>query len=566
MAAGRRFIGEILVDMGCVTEEDVFAALEEQQKGGDKKIGEILVGKRLCTDEDITCALAEQHEIEVVDIDAIDVPREIVEKVPRELARQHNIIPIDITDGVLTVAISDPLDLYSLDELRFVLNCPIEMVLSTKESIENAITKYYGLADTDVESMLQEFTETNIEFVETGQAGDGEASADDAPVIKLVFLLITNAVKARASDIHVEPMSDRLRVRYRVDGLCFEVDPPPKRLQGPILSRIKIMSNMDMAEKRRPQDGRIKLNILGRELDLRVSALPATHGESIVMRILDKESLLYGLAELGFHADDNAIFRALIKKPNGIILITGPTGSGKTTTLYAALSELNKPDSKIITAENPVEYHLSGLNQCDVKEKIGFTFQRILRAMLRQAPNIILVGEVRDRETAEIAIQAALTGHLVFSTLHTNDAPSALTRLIDMGVAPFLVASSIQAVMAQRLIRMICQECREPFEPNIMKLKAIGLTDDQIQGRTFYRGRGCDTCHGSGFKGRKGIFEIMVMNNRIREMAFMKDTTDNLRNQALNDGMHTLFMDGLRKILDGLTTLEEVLTVAKLTS
>jgi type IV pilus assembly protein PilB len=281
------------------------------------------------------------------------------------------------------------------------------------------------------------------------------------------------------------------------------------------------------------------------------------------MRILDKETLLYGLEHLGFHPDDNKIFRSLIKKPNGIILITGPTGSGKTTTLYAALMELNKPDKKIITAENPVEYHISGLNQCDVKERIGFTFQRILRAMLRQAPNIILVGEIRDRETAEIAIQAALTGHLVFSTLHTNDAPSALTRLIDMGVPPFLVASSIQAIMAQRLVRIICPECKEPFEPDAAKLRGVGLTDDQISGRTFYKGRGCDACNGSGFKGRKGIFEIMVMNNRLREMTFMKDTTDNLRNQALNDGMHTLFMDGLRKVLDGRTTLEEVLAEAK---
>jgi type IV pilus assembly protein PilB len=321
---------------------------------------------------------------------------------------------------------------------------------------------------------------------------------------------------------------------------------------------------MDMAEKRRPQDGRIPLSLLDRKLDLRVSTLPAVHGESVVMRILDKEHLLLGLGDLGFHADDYKIFRQLIKKPNGIILVTGPTGSGKTTTLYAALNELNRPDTKIITAEEPVEYHLAGINQCQVNRLTGMTFQRIVRAMLRQAPEIILIGEIRDHETAEIAIQAALTGHLVFSTLHTNDAPSALTRLIDLKVPPFLVASSIQAVMAQRLVRFICEACKEPFDPDPAALKSAGFTEAQVAGRTFYRGRGCPACR-NGFKGRKGIFEIMVMNSRLREMTFTGSSTDELRKQAVADGMHTLLMDGLRKVLDGMTTLEEVMAEAKAT-
>jgi len=341
------------------------------------------------------------------------------------------------------------------------------------------------------------------------------------------------------------------------------VESPPQRLTGSIISRIKIMAGMDMSEKRRPQDGRIPLTLLGRKLDLRVSSLPANHGESMVMRILDKESLLLGLSDLGFHADDYKIFRTLIKKPNGIILVTGPTGSGKTTTLYAALNELNRPDVKIITAEDPVEYHLAGINQCQVNRLTGMTFQRIIRAMLRQAPEIVLIGEIRDHETAEIAIQAALTGHLVFSTLHTNDAPGALTRLIDLKVAPFLVASSIQAVMAQRLVRVICEDCKEPFDPDLEMLKATGLTDAQIAGRTFYRGRGCDVCRQVGFKGRRGIYEVMIMNSMIREMTFNGSSTDNLRKQAVADGMHTLMMDGLRKVLEGITTAEEVLAEAK---
>ncbi len=557
-------IGEILVELGVVSVQQIQQALRQQMGGDTKKIGEILVSEGVCTTEDITQGLAEQHDLDMVDLDGIDIPHDVISMVEGALARQHHIVPIDFAEGMLTVALSDPLDLYGLDELRFVLSCNIEPVLATHDAIDRSLNNYYGLEEGQVDELLGQMGEDDVELVQTGDVEGGDGETDDAPIIKLVYQILTNAVKARASDIHVEPMANRIRLRYRVDGICFDVEAPPKRLQGPIISRIKIMSGMDMAEKRRTQDGRIKINVAGKELDLRVSALPANHGESIVMRILDQQNLALGLADLGFHADDLRTFNNLIKKPNGILLITGPTGSGKTTTLYTALQELNRSDRKIITAEEPVEYHISGINQCEVRRKIGMTFQRILRAMLRQAPNIILVGEIRDKETAEIAVQAALTGHLVFSTLHTNDAPSAITRLIDMGVAPFLVASSIQAIMAQRLVRNICNDCKIPTKPDIVRLKAVGLREEQIQGRTFYVGQGCATCRDSGYRGRKGLFEMMVMNSRLRELAFSKESTDNLRAQALRDGMNTLFMDGLRKVLDGVTTLDEVLAEAKI--
>ncbi|MBN2711257.1 MAG: Flp pilus assembly complex ATPase component TadA [Planctomycetes bacterium] len=559
-----RMLGEILIEMGCMTPESLAEALQQQHERNER-LGDILVGLGYVQPEDLTRALAEQFDMEMVDLDSFEIEREVIEKVSAELARDHKIIPIefDEDEGLLVIAMGDPLDLYTLDNLRFVVNCQVECVLATKQSILDALARYYGEDVNQLDEMMQEFTHQDIQVVDHDFEGDENVSADDAPVIKLVTLIITEAVKSRASDIHIEPMADRLRIRYRIDGHCYEVDSPPKRLQGAILARLKIMSKMNMAERRRPQDGRIKLSVLGREIDLRVSSLPASHGESVVMRILDKEAVMFGLDQLGFHADDYRTFQNLIRKPTGIILVTGPTGSGKTTTLYAALNELNRSDRKIITAEDPVEYNLSGVNQCQVNRKAGMTFDKIIRAMLRQAPNIILVGEIRDEETANIAIQAALTGHLVFSTLHTNDAPSAITRLIDMGVAPFLVASSIQAVIAQRLIRRICPECKKETMPDMGILKSAGFTDEQINNNKFYTGDGCDNCKGLGFRGRRAVYEIMVMNTRLRDMAFNVDTTDNIRNQAIRDGMHTLLMDGTRKVLEGVTTAEEILTVAK---
>jgi type IV pilus assembly protein PilB len=571
MSDARRFLGEILMDMGCVTQENIDAALEKQMNGEKAKIGEVFVADGLCTANDITSALAEQFNMEMVDLAGLEIAKAVIDMVPHELCRENHIMPIDMFDGVLTVAISDPLDLQSLDNIRFVINNQVEPVLATREAIDAAIEQYYGGGD-NLKGQIADLSQTQlsqmgIELIDTEKIKE-EAERlgqndDDAPVIKLVTLIITQAVQSRASDIHIEPMMDRLRVRYRIDGNCYEMDCPPKRLQGSIIARVKIMATLDMAEKRRPQDGKIQLKLLGRNLDLRVSTLPASHGESVVMRILDKAAISFGLDQLGFHHDDMKIFRGLIKKPNGVMLITGPTGSGKTTTLYSALNELNKPDRKIITVENPVEYTLSGINQCQVNVAAGMTFQKALRAMLRQAPNIILVGEIRDGETAHIAIEAALTGHLVFATLHTNDAPSAITRMIDMGIAPFLVASSIQAVQAQRLIRTLCPDCKAPEPTDPGKLKAVGLRDEQIAGKTLYRAVGCSTCRNIGFKGRKGIYEIMVMNSRLREMAFQRSSTDTLREQARRDGMNTLLDDGLRKVLDGWTTLDEVLGEAK---
>jgi len=565
MAETRRFLGEILMDMGCVTQEDIDRALEIQMKGDARKIGEIFTAEGLCTATDITAALAEQFGMEMVDLQGLEITQQVAQMVSEQLCRDNHVMPVDMFDGVLTLAISDPLDLHALDNIRFMTNCQVEPVLATREAIDEAINKWYTNPD-DYKAKISDLTGSDIEYVNVEQLAKKASEDDDAdtaPVIKLVHLLIQEAVRNRASDIHIEPMMERLRVRYRIDGVCYEVDSPAKRLQGSIISRIKIMAELHVEEKRRPQDGKIGIRLLGRDLDLRVSTLPATHGESVVLRILDRKSVSFGLEELGFWDDDIKIMKGLIKKPNGVLLITGPTGSGKTTTLYAALSELNTPDRKIITAENPVEYTISGVNQCQINPDTGMTFQRALRAMLRQAPNTILVGEIRDKETSEIAIQAALTGHLVFSTLHTNDAPSALTRLIDMGVAPFLVASSIQAVQAQRLIRTICPDCKKPVEEDPNRLRAVGLRDEQFKGRTFYRGEGCKNCNSIGFKGRKGIYEIMVMNTRLREMCFNKGTTDALRDQARRDGMHTLLDDGLRKVIEGWTTLEEVLGEAK---
>ncbi len=381
------------------------------------------------------------------------------------------------------------------------------------------------------------------------------------PVVKLVNLIIAEAVSLRASDIHIEPFADRIRVRYRIDGVLVERDSPPRRLLAPLTSRIKIMGGIDISEKRRPQDGRIKMSLQGKHYDLRVSILPTTHGQSVVMRILDRGSIQVSIKDLGFMEDDYKRFQSIIKRPNGIFLVTGPTGSGKTTTLYAALNELNRPDRKIITAEEPVEYYLPGVNQCEVKHSIGLDFARIIRAMLRQAPNIILVGEIRDQETADIAVQASLTGHLVFSTLHTNDAPSAITRLQDVGVAPFLVASSVIAILAQRLVRVVCPKCKDKDTPPAAEIKAAGITPEQVKTANFSRGRGCAHCNHTGYRGRKGIFEMLRMTAAIRDMTFTQEATQAIRRQARLLGMRTLLEDGILKSLTGMTTLDEVLSI-----
>ncbi len=557
--ATRKTIGQMLLEKGLVEKQQVQRALEYQQRSTDNlRIGEILVKFGYVSEEDVLECVGEQFDVDVVDLDEVRPEIEAVDSVPQSTATAHNILPLKKNENYLTVAISD-LDLCAMDNLKFILNMDVKPVLAPAPEIADAIERYYGGEEPTIDNMLQEFTEAEI-----GVAGEAEDEEEGggAPIVRLVGLIVSDAVQARASDIHVEPMGSRLRLRYRIDGVCQEVDSPPKTLQKSIIARLKLMANMDLAEKRRPQDGRIPMTVQGRELDLRVSDIPTTKGESIVMRILDKESAKVSLQELGFHLSDLEHFRNIIRRPNGIFLVTGPTGSGKTTTLYSALNELNRPDTKIITAEDPIEYTFSGINQSEVRREIERDFPRILRAMLRQSPEIILVGEIRDEETAEIAIRAALTGHLVFSTLHTNDAPSAIPRLIDMNIPPYMVASSVQAVMAQRLVRTICPGCREPEEVAEGQLRAVGLSREEVEGITFYHGAGCNRCGGTGFYGRLGIFELMEMNADLRSLAFSKAPTGEIREKARSYGMLTLREDGLRKAIQGKTTVEEVIRVA----
>ncbi|MCH8829442.1 MAG: Flp pilus assembly complex ATPase component TadA, partial [Planctomycetes bacterium] len=438
-------------------------------------------------------AQAAHFGYEFVDLENAEIPQSVIELVPESVARENLVIPLKLENEALVVVINDPLKFEVLDKLHFILNREVRPVMASTELIQAAINRHYGQSETEsVDSMLQEFTETAIDFTETELASGEIADEDqDAPVIKLVNLIIAEAVTRRASDIHIEPFADRIRIRYRIDGSLMERDNAPRRLLAAIVSRVKIMASMDIAEKRRPQDGRIKTRVAGVEYDLRVSILPSNHGQAIVLRILDRENIRIGIRNLGFSEENYRKFQAIIRRPNGIFLVTGPTGSGKTTTLYSALGELNRPDRKIITAEDPVEYYLPGINQVQVRSEIGLTFSRIIRSMLRQAPNIILVGEIRDSETADMAIQASLTGHLVFSTLHTNDAPGSITRLIDMGVQPFLVASSVMAIMAQRLVRVVCSKCKEPYRPDPAELEQFGISETEAAEANLVRGRGC---------------------------------------------------------------------------
>jgi len=510
-------------------------------------------------------AQAEAYGYDFINLDGREISPSVIELVPESVARENMVIPLSIEDDSLLVAVSDPMAVEVLDKLRFILNRDIKVAIAPVDAIQTAINRHYGQSETEsVDSMLQEFTETAIDFTETEAAEAMVADDDDsAPVIRLVNLVMSEAVSMRASDIHVEPFADRVRIRYRIDGELIERDSPPRRLLGAIVSRIKIMARMDIAEKRRPQDGRIKARIAGREFDMRVSILPTQHGQAIVLRILDRENIRIGIRNLGFSEEKYRTFQNIIRRPNGIFLVTGPTGSGKTTTLYSALGELNRPDRKIITAEDPVEYYLPGINQVEVRASIGLSFDKIIRAMLRQAPNVILVGEIRDAETADMAIQASLTGHLVFSTLHTNDAPSSITRLIDMGVQPFLVASSVMAIMAQRLVRVVCPKCKEIYKPDNSELDHFEITPDQAAMATFTRGKGCNYCSHTGFRGRLAVFEMMTMNPTLREMTFRSEPTQNIRRQARLFGMKTLVDDAKDKALQGVTSLSEVYRLEK---
>lgn len=523
-------------------------------------------------EDDLVKCLAKAHRLEAVDLNTIDIAESVIELMPETVARENNVLPLEDIDGRLKIAISDPRDMDTLEKLRFILNRDIMVTLASRSSISETINRVYGQIDgQSADSILQEFTDTAIDFTETVDDTDAGTTREDgsdenaAPIVRLVQMMITEAVQVRASDIHIEPFEHRVRIRYRIDGILHERDSLPRRQLGAVISRIKVLASIDIAERRRPQDGRIKVTVGEKELDLRVSIIPTNHGQSSVMRLLDKDNIKIGIRQLGLADQAFLKFQQLLKRPNGIVLVTGPTGSGKTTTLYSALNSINRPDKKIITAEDPVEYYLPGINQVEVKHSIGLDFARIIRSMLRQAPNVILVGEMRDTETAQMGIQASLTGHLVFSTLHTNDAPSAISRMVDMGVPGYLVASSVVSILAQRLIRTVCPKCKVRHTPPESVLADAGFTPEMLEGATFMKGRGCNTCQKTGYKGRIGIHEILMIDGKIREMIFANASTTEIRKRAIERGMDTLFVDGMRKAARGITTIEEVYRVAKKT-
>jgi type IV pilus assembly protein PilB len=587
MAKQQKKLGEILIEWGIISTREVAKAIEHA-KTKSLRIGEALVDLKLCSEANVYKALAQQHNMEYIDLDKSSVPPNAVNLIPDDLMRKFLVLPLGMESGKLRVAIHDPLDFEMLEVLRFRLNKDMRTVLAPKGRIKTVLDELFNTSatntidktmdrtidrlrdsldkslDRSMDKSVDRSIDKSVDLTGMGEDSGGP-DPTQAPIIKLVQAMISEAVRNRASDIHIEPMKDRVRVRYRIDGECVERDRIPLRMKGPLISRLKIMAGIDIAEKRLPQDGRIKLSVDKVNVDFRVSTLPAYHGESVVLRILRPDSVRIGIQNLGFEEEDYKVFQKIIKRPNGIFLVTGPTGSGKTTTLYGALNDLNRPDKKIITAEDPVEYNFTGINQCQVRDAIGLSFSKILRAMLRQAPNIILVGEIRDKEVAEVAIQAALTGHLVFSTLHTNDAPGAITRLIDMGVKPFLVASSIQAVLAQRLIRALCPKCKQADkEPDQMWLKLAGIKPDDLRDKIVYKARGCDYCSGTGFRGRVGIFELMQLTSEIRTLAFERAPTNKIRKAALASGMKSLLADGRLKVLSGITTAEEVVKVAQM--
>jgi type IV pilus assembly protein PilB len=563
----RRKIGEILIDQGSITKEQLEKALDTAS-GTAKKVGEVLQDQGACDEKAVVIALAEQFGMTYIALDGSDGEQKPdLDLIPKDVITKHTIIPLAKVNEKLQLIIHDPLNLELLDLLRFRLNCELEPILSSKGAIQAFIAEATGTKGSAVSetSLVTDSVDVSVDrSVDKSVDSSIDMDDDQAPIVKLVARFITEAVRNRTSDIHIEPMEDRVILRYRIDGVCHVRDNLPKRMQQAILARLKLMAGVNIAEKRIPQDGRIKMGVDGEQIDFRVSCCPAYHGESVVLRILRPDSVRIGLRNIGFEQENYDAFMKLIRKPNGILLVTGPTGSGKTTTLYSALDVLNRPDRKIITAEDPIEYSFAGINQCQVRDSIGLTFSSILRAMLRQAPNVILVGEIRDREVADIAIQAALTGHLVFSTLHTNDAPSAITRLIDMGVKPYLVASSIQAIMAQRLIRMLCPECKiKDDNPDPKHLRIVGIEQEEVAGSNICKAVGCQKCGNVGYRGRKAIFEMMVMNNEIRELAFNRAPLGQIRQAGIRGGMRTLVEDGKIKILRGDTTAEEIAKFAQ---
>jgi len=565
VAAKDDFLLETMLDMGLTTHEAVEEVRPEAESSGEGVVDTLVKTGRL-EPSLVVMAKSTYFGVEMITLSEIRLTDEVINAVPRHVARKYNAVPVAEQDGTVVVALSDPSDIEAIDGLQVSLGKTLEYRVTSEADLTAALDKYYGSSssggrgDSDIARMIQDITEGEVEVsaLKGDVKADGEALDADAPIIRLVNQIIIDAFKLRASDIHLEPMGKRFRLRYRIDGMMTEMKDIPKRLQAPVIARLKISAAMNIAEKRIPQDGRIQTNVGGKVIDLRVSVIPCSHGESIVMRILDKSGLRLGLAELGFMADDQANFERMIALPDGILLVTGPTGSGKTTTLYSCLHYINRPDRKIITVEDPVEYMLAGINQVQVHEHIGFTFASALRSMLRQSPNVIMLGEIRDMETATIAINASLTGHLVFSTLHTNDAPSAVARLIDIGVKPFLVASSARCLMAQRLVRKVCKKCAAPHTLTEQEIAGLGFTPEQAAAATARKGKGCPECNKTGCKGRFGLFEIFNINDEARKLIYDKVPSNVLRNRAREMGMRTLREDGMRKVLAGVTTVDEV--------
>jgi len=555
------YLVDTLYDMGFISNDELEEARYAAGESGNGVV-DTMIQRGMINPLNVVQAKAASFGAEIIDLASIEIPDEVVQTVPRNVVKRYKVVPVRMTSSEITIALSDPSDLDTIDSLHHLLKKEVVPVVTTDEEIEQAINRYYGQKDNKVNDMITEITQGEGDMTQLGvqMADDGSEVDSDAPIIRLVNQIVADAFKMRASDIHIEPLERKLRIRYRIDGVLQEVKGPPKKLQGAVVSRLKIQSAMSIAERRVPQDGRINMSVGGKGIDLRVNCLPTNHGESIVMRILDKTGLKLGLGELGFLSDDQATFERLIGLPDGILLVTGPTGSGKTTTLYSCLNYINRPDKKIITVEDPVEYVLAGINQVQVHETVGLSFAAALRAMLRQAPNVIMLGEIRDIETATIAINASLTGHLVFSTLHTNDAPGAVTRLIDIGVKPFLVASSTRAMMAQRLVRKICKNCAAPDTPDQAQLHAIGIDPSSVtEDANFQKGQGCPECNRSGYRGRFGVFEIFLVDDEARKLIYDRVPTSVLRARARETGMRSLREDGARKVVSGMTTASEVI-------
>ena len=562
MARDNKYVLELIKQAGLVSPEQLEAAQQfVREFPGEISMVDALITKKIVSEAEITQLLAQEYGLEMIDLHNYTVPPEVVDAMPGDLAISYNVVPVMKHDDLLTVAMADPSAMDVIDALRYRLGCDIEAVVATQEQINQILDANYRTPADAMEGLMSQLGEEAGVMEKVDTMDEEENTEDDAPIIRLVSGIIIDAYRFGASDIHMEPMEKRYRIRYRIDGVLREVDAPPKFLQPNLTSRLKIMARLDITEKRIPQDGRIKMSVGPKDIDLRVSSIPTTHGESIVMRILDKSSIQLDVPKLGFYADDMVLVNRILGMPDGIFLVTGPTGSGKTTSLYAFLNTINTVSRKIITVEDPVEYQLPGINQVQVDRYVNMTFAAALRAILRQAPNIVMIGEIRDVETAEIAINAALTGHLVFSTLHTNDAPGAITRLVDMGVKAFLVASAVRAIMAQRLLRRICKHCAVDYTPTDMEKHLLGLSDEYLATHTFKKGKGCSSCGKTGYKGRIGIYEICMLDNDITELVYRNEPTQVIREAARRNGMHSLREDAMRKAEAGISTLEEVIRV-----